>query len=177
MLVFLIGLSGSGKSYWARQLADAWNWQRLDMDEIIAEQHATTIAQIFTDKGEAYFRKEEHQLLKNIIENHSGNHTIIATGGGTPCFHSNIDLMNAHGITIYLKADATFLADRLAKANDRPLLTSTSAKELEEKINAMLASRKKIYEQTTIKIDTETAATTTFAQAITDHTGEALKLN
>lgn len=177
MLIFLIGLSGSGKSYWARQLADAWNWQRLDMDEIIAEQHATTIAQIFIDNGEAYFRKEEHQLLKNIIEGHSGKHTIIATGGGTPCFHGNIDLMNAHGITIYLEANATFLADRLAKATDRPLLTSASAKELEEKIKAMLASRKKIYEQAAIKIDTETAVTTTFAQAITDHTGEALKIN
>lgn len=177
MLVFLIGLSGSGKSYWARQLADAWNWHRLDMDEIIAEQHATTIAQIFIDKGEAYFRELEHQLLKDIIQNSSGKHTIIATGGGTPCFHGNINLMNAHGITIYLEAEATFLADRLAKATDRPLLISTSAKELEEKINTMLASRKKIYEQAAIKIDTETAVTTNFAQAITDHTGEALKLN
>jgi shikimate kinase len=37
----------------------------------------------------------------------------MATGGGTPCFHDNMALMNANGITLYLKASSGFLLNNL----------------------------------------------------------------
>ena len=175
MLVFLIGLSGSGKSYWARQLADAWNWQRLDMDEMIVARSSKSIVQLFEEKGETYFRELEHQLLKDIIQNSSDKKIIIATGGGMPCFHDNIEWMNKHGLVIYLQAQPTLLSQRLLHANDRPLLAAASALELEEKFASMLASRKKIYEQAPVKIDAATATTFTFAQALSAYESSAPK--
>ena len=55
---------------------------------------------------------------------------IIATGGGTPCFLRNVDLMNNFGVTIYLKKDPKLLYNLLAKSNKkRPVFESFKTKD------------------------------------------------
>src|SRR3954463_10365891 len=97
--VFLIGLMGSGKTFWAHKLSAILNIPAFDLDTEIEKAESKTIAEIFVEKGEAYFRKKENEILKNFSDN---KNFILSTGGGTPCFHDNIDWMNVQGITIWI---------------------------------------------------------------------------
>ncbi|MFX8731638.1 shikimate kinase, partial [Acinetobacter baumannii] len=81
-------------------------------------------AEIFEEKGEAYFREKEALSLRTFEGMH---HLILATGGGTPCFHDNIQWMNEHGITIWLNEPTSMLTERLkAEKNHRPLVAALS---------------------------------------------------
>src|SRR5436853_6290275 len=95
--VFLIGFMGSGKTFLGKQLAQLLNYEFIDLDEWIEQREKKSIAEIFSEDGEEYFRKKESQQLKLLAEK---NNAVIATGGGTPCFHDNMKWMNDHGFTI-----------------------------------------------------------------------------
>src|SRR5437773_11285939 len=97
--IFLMGFMGSGKTFFGKQLAQLLNYEFIDLDELIGKNEGATIAEIFFSKGEAYFRSKESSLLKSLSQNENA---VIATGGGTPCFHDNMKWMNEHGITVYL---------------------------------------------------------------------------
>jgi shikimate kinase len=166
MNLFLIGLSGSGKSFWAEELARNWQWDAIDTDAVIASRCGMSVAEIFQKKGEAFFREHEKKLLQEIIHTLTDRPTIVATGGGTPCFDDNLDAMMNSGLVVYLEAPIELLTTRLERSTDRPLLMNKGSGELREKLETLLASRKKIYERAPIKIDAATATTSTFAAAI-----------
>jgi len=97
MLIFLIGFMGSGKSFIGRNLAPILDFEYIDMDKYIEEKEALSITEIFEQKGEVYFREQEHLFIKNID---TTKNYVISTGGGVPCFYNNMDLMNEKGLTI-----------------------------------------------------------------------------
>src|SRR5690606_5400547 len=103
-------------------LAAQLNRKFLDLDAVIEETSGQKIPQIFAEKGENYFRNLETEVLKTV--SFSPEKLVIATGGGTPCFHENITFMNARGLTIYLKTTPAILAERLWQTDlmSRPLL-------------------------------------------------------
>jgi len=71
---------------------------------------------------------------------------VIATGGGFPCFGGNMELMNLLGFTIYLKADAAFLASRLENhQSERPLIAQLSGDNLDNYLNDLLKKRETYY--------------------------------
>ena len=72
---------------------------------------------------------------------------VLSTGGGTPCFHNNIDLMNKNGITIYLKAESKALFSRLKNMNitNRPLISGKNNIELKQFVEETLKQREKYY--------------------------------
>ena len=88
-LVFLIGFMGVGKSYLARELGKRMDYSILDLDHEVEAIYDDSITNIFQVKGEEYFRKIEHETLQRIIE--QGGKKIISCGGGTPCFHNNLN--------------------------------------------------------------------------------------
>ena len=101
------------------------------------------ISDIFREKGEAAFRVLERDTLRALASRGS---SVIATGGGTPCFHGNMDFMNASGLTIYLKADAEVLCGRLkGYCQDRPLLAAADGDGLTGEIRRMLSEREPFY--------------------------------
>ena len=91
MKIFLIGLMGSGKSYWTQQLAKKYKTGGYDLDYLIEVREEKTIAEIFTEDGEAHFRKAESKILKWFKEKKK---YVVATGGGTACFQENMDFMS-----------------------------------------------------------------------------------
>jgi len=94
--------------------------------------------------GEDQFRELESKYLKRISEKE--DNFVMATGGGTPCFHGNIDFMNSIGITVYLNLSEQELTQRLKdNAGYRPLLKV--GKDLNKTINELLTSRRKYYEK------------------------------
>lgn len=145
MKIFLIGMMGSGKSYWAQLLAKKLKTNAYDLDELVESLEERTISAIFAEEGEAYFRKEESKLLRWFAEKNS---FVLATGGGTPCFNKNINWMNEQGTTVWLNEPIPVLAERLKKEKDhRPLIKDLSDDELHIFLEKKLAERIEHYQQ------------------------------
>jgi shikimate kinase len=152
--VFLIGFMGSGKTYWGATLAEKLGIPFYDLDALIEAKAANSIAQIFTQLGEAAFRELERDTLH---ESNQLGTAIVATGGGTPCFFDNMAWMNAVGKTIYLKTPPSLIAARLKhEQHTRPLLASLAAEDLESHIESLLRQREPYYSQATITIEQTT---------------------
>ena len=143
MNIFLIGLMGSGKSYWAHKLSIAQHIPAYDLDKEIEKTEGKTIAQIFAENGETYFRQKENEVLKSFAHK---NNFILATGGGAPCFHDNINWMNDNGITIWIDEPLSTIASRLLKEKaHRPLIANVADEDLEKFFYAMREKRKPFY--------------------------------
>lgn len=150
MRIYLIGYMGCGKSTLGRRLSEHLGLQFVDMDHYIEERNCKTIPQIFSEEGEAEFRKKERKALEELSE---FTDIVIATGGGAPCFFDNIDLMNKTGNTIYLNIDPKILADRLLKSKtERPLIKGKSRDELVAFIDDTLKKRNEFYLQAKYQI-------------------------
>ncbi len=133
---------GAGKTTAGKKLASAVGYTFVDLDSLIEKETGQSISQLF-ESGMDKFREMESVILK-----HTGNYSnsVIATGGGTPCYYDNLMWMNKTGITIYLKLSAGSLFHRLAAAKQkRPLIQGKTDVELMEFIMETLKDREKFY--------------------------------
>lgn len=149
--IFLIGYMGSGKTTVGRLLASKLGYGFIDMDLHIEEKQFKSVSQLFAEKGEDEFRLLEQQSLHEVAE---FENVVISTGGGVPCFFDNMDYMNSHGLTVYLKLSPSQLAERLeaSRAGKRPLLAGRKGDELLQFIVAGLAVREPFYKQATLSV-------------------------
>ncbi len=155
MKIFLTGFMGSGKTSVGKLLALELKIPFLDQDTLLEAHYGKTVSAIFEEKGETVFRGYERDLLRKYQYPES---FVFSTGGGCPCFHGNIDWMNKQGISIYLQASASLLADRLKnELVVRPLLSLTPVGSLEEEIALRLEQRAPFYEQARICIKMNTS--------------------
>lgn len=149
--IFLIGFMGSGKSITGKKLASHLKWTFIDLDEKIENITGMKIREIFSEKGEAFFRRSESEALQGMA---SESNAVISTGGGTPCFGNNMDFMLRTGLTVYLRMTPARLKSRLADSSDhRPLLKDIGKEDLEEYIAGKLSEREKWYSRAEIIID------------------------
>ena len=162
--VFLIGFMGCGKSTVGKEVAKALNCGFIDLDIYIQEKAGKTIPEIFEQMGETEFRLMEKDALRKVA---ALKNTVIATGGGVPCFYDNISLMNKYGITIYLKLSPVELFKRLTSERDfRPLIANKNDDELLQFIEIKLAEREHFYNQALVVIDAESAEVEDYVSAI-----------
>ena len=138
--VFLVGMPGSGKSRMAKFISSVTDLSYKDLDDEIERTEGKSIKEIFKNHGEIYFRNKETKILKNIIE--KDKNLIIATGGGTPCFNHNIDLINKSGLSIFLNTSLDVIIERISRKNKRPLFKN---KDVEETVKKMFQERIKFY--------------------------------
>jgi shikimate kinase len=150
--IYLTGLPGCGKSYLGRNLSKKLHLQFFDLDDAIVEYEKTSINEIFTQKGEAYFRALESRLLKEISQKYSS--FIMATGGGAPCFHDNMDYMNRMGITVFLDVSPKDIVRRLSEKglSKRPLLKDIGPENLEKELETKLNRRLPYYRKANIRV-------------------------
>lgn len=138
---------GVGKTFTGRKLAEKLGVRFVDMDELIESEVGLKIPEIFNEKGEDWFREKESEVLRylSLLQ----EDVVISTGGGTPCFNENIDIINSTGISIYLQLSPTALANRLTQneKENRPLLKGKTNEELVSFIEARLFEREKFYQQ------------------------------
>ena len=143
MKIVLIGYMGSGKSAIGKKLAEVLNLPFKDLDVEIENRVGATVSEIFSTKGEIYFRKIENTILKEILA--LDKSFVLATGGGTPCYADSITVLtNQDNVTsVYLKVPLNVLTERLFLEKDsRPLLAHL---ETEELINDFI--RKHLFER------------------------------
>lgn len=145
MKIVLVGYMGSGKSTIGKLLATACQSKFIDLDDHIARELETTIADIFAKKGELFFRKSEHRFLKKLL--HAEPDMILATGGGTPCYSGNMDLMLQHADhVVYLQLSIPELIGRLYREKEqRPLISHLSAEDMPAFIGKHLFERSRCY--------------------------------
>ena len=141
--IILIGYMGAGKTTVGKALAKELRMPFYDLDWYIESRMHKTVKAIFDERGEAGFRKIEHNMLHEVAEFED---IIISCGGGTPCFFDNIDYMNRQGETVYLKATPEVLYGHLKMGKTiRPLLLNKTADEVQVFIREQLAQREPYY--------------------------------
>lgn len=137
--VVLIGFMGSGKSTVGKKLAETLEIEWLDMDTEIEEREGQLITEIFSEKGEAYFRALETQYIKELIQ---AEKKVISTGGGVVLNDENIEILKKIGMVIFLHADSEQIMEHLNEDNTRPLLQGENVK---EKVKTLLEQRDPLY--------------------------------
>ena len=143
--IFLIGMMGAGKSYWAKKIAK-WNkCVGYDLDDLIVMNEEKSISEIFNEDGEDHFRKVEAKILRWFKEKKK---FVIATGGGTPCFQDNMSWMKKEGIVIWLDESVEVLVKRLTPEKEhRPLIATLNEQEIAAFIQGKLLERNPYYQQ------------------------------
>lgn len=147
--IILTGPMGSGKSSVGRLLAERLGYDFVDLDALLVEQTGKSINRIFAEEGETAFRERETELLASLT---GRERMVLATGGGAVIREQNRRLLHALGLVANLTADVSELAQRLAQADDRPLLQGKQP--LEARIAGIMAEREPFYADADIRIDT-----------------------
>ena len=139
-------MPGSGKTTVGRKLATFFSIPFFDLDQLISESYGDTIATIFNKEGEPYFRMLERDILQEFVIKKP--RFILSTGGGTPCFFDNINLMNKVGVTLLVDTPLKSIKQRLQQDTIRPLLQTNTLETLWEE-------RKIYYQQAQLQVSTE----------------------
>jgi shikimate kinase len=146
--IYLVGFMGSGKSTVGRALARHIGWRFADLDEDIENRERQTINEIFEKKGEEEFRRLEAECLEKRIQDVArGVPWVIAVGGGCFTRLENLDLIQNHGISIWLDASLDVIRQRIAHSTHRPL--ARDPKQVEE----LYWARRTCYQRADFRID------------------------
>lgn len=167
MKIFLIGMMGTGKTYWCKKLAKKLKVGGYDLDFLIESHEERSIAEIFAEEGEAYFRRAESRILHWFKEKKS---FVLATGGGTPCFLENMQWMNEQGITVWIDEPVEVLVARLLPEKEhRPLIKNLSDAELKQFLTDKLVQRYPFYHQATYHLQGDAISDAGFAKILKQH--------
>jgi shikimate kinase len=145
--LILVGFMGAGKSSVGRILARRLGRCFVETDDMITAKEGVSIPEIFTTKGEAYFRAAEEEALGLLALKRD---EVIATGGGLPCGEGRPARLRALGTVVWLSADFDTLYRRALLGGDRPMLAGRSREDAE----ALYRSREPYYRQADLMVDT-----------------------
>jgi len=170
--IFLLGLSGSGKSTVGRILAERLGKPLFDIDALIEKECGKRIATIFAQQGEEHFRALETSVLARVASTEQS--AVIATGGGIVVRRENLTLMRKHGVCIYLSVDPATALQRLRAQHAvaqvdgispeiRPLLAGSDPL---TKLQNLLTTRAERYEDAHFTCSTEGKSAEQVAQEI-----------
>lgn len=157
--IFLIGFSGSGKSTVGVKLARWLKAKFFDTDTLIENRCGRTIERIFSDDGEAEFRKLESQVIIDLIKEDKPR-MVVALGAGALQKRTNMDVVSRNGIIVHLSCSVREIYKRLQEKTDRPLLRvvptkgETQQQAVMRRIKDLLNQRRQRYAQAGITIST-----------------------
>ncbi len=99
MHVFLVGMSGGGKTSLGRKAAANLNLRFVDTDQRVSEMMGMTVNEIYAALGEDFFHNAETGVLMELIGEPP---CVVSTGGGLPMVQENVQLMQNHGVIIHV---------------------------------------------------------------------------
>lgn len=141
-----MGFPSSGKTHLGQTLAQNLSYHWLDTDQWVSQRNQQTIADIFAQKGEAFFRQEELRFVQEALPHLT--QTVISTGGGLPCIPGLIEDLKKWGLTIYLKAPWAVLYQRLLRRPEHTLHLKHP-----DELEALFHHRHLIYTQAEVHFD------------------------
>ena len=145
--VVLVGLMGAGKTSVGRRLAEKMDLPFVDADHEIELAAGKSVAEIFADHGEEYFREGERRVIARLLENGC---QVLATGGGAYMNQETRDRIKQHAVSIWLKADFEILLKRVSKRNDRPLLNNEDPADV---LKRLIELRYPVYAQADVTVE------------------------
>jgi shikimate kinase len=145
--VIICGFMGTGKSVVGKSVSTTLSLDFVDTDSLIENRCEKTIAEIFREDGEEYFRELEKEILFRLPE----HNTVIAAGGGMIVDRENYRQLSGLGLMILLTASVETICRRIRDDNSRPLL---SGENLKGKVQELLSQRQPAYDMIGYKINT-----------------------
>ena len=145
-LLFICGMPGSGKSTLGKRLANKLLYDFQDLDKCIEKHSGLTPAAIIHTFGEAHFREIEAEVLRTISLQNS---CVVSCGGGTPCFHDNLNWMKEHGNLLFVDVPLVSLMQRILQADGlkkRPLL-GENPEDAQKKLTQIWLEREPYFKQ------------------------------
>ncbi|MBC7463364.1 MAG: shikimate kinase [Actinobacteria bacterium] len=136
----LIGPPGAGKTSIGRHLARAMKMDFADTDSIIEEEQGKSIAQLFIDDGEPFFRQIEERVCLETLQDFAG---VLSLGGGA-VLSANVAaaIENCGSNVIFLDVTLAVAAPRIGFNRDRPLLLGNPRQQWQK----LMDERRPIYE-------------------------------
>jgi shikimate kinase/3-dehydroquinate synthase len=176
--LILTGFMGTGKTAVGREIARRTGRAFLDMDALLEAREGMPVAEIFRQRGEAYFRRRETELCRELAARDAdtprelsgrsaGRGLVIATGGGALLPDLNRELLSASGRVVCLTASLDAILHRLDDAQDRPLLPETGRR---AHVTTLLEERQAAYRRIPLQVDTT-------SQTVEEMAGQILALS
>ena len=149
--LYLLGLPGSGKSAIGRELASILDrFEFIDLDKEIECKAEKSIAEIFANDGESYFRELESETLLDVASR-NGSPKIIATGGGTVLNPINRAIIRGSGIPIWIdvtvREAARNIWNDILSGHERPMFSGATLDEVRSILTRLIETRRHWYEQ------------------------------
>ncbi|AXJ00958.1 shikimate kinase [Cyclonatronum proteinivorum] len=141
-------MMGCGKSAHGRQLARELNMMFRDLDQLIADQYNMPVSQIFSERGEAFFRAAERDMLNDLL---GLPPAVIALGGGALQDEAQARFIRENSILCFIDAPFDSILERVQRNTRRPMLLDENGKlKSEEEIRKILTEldqkRRPLYE-------------------------------
>jgi len=145
--IVIIGLMGAGKTTVGRRLAERLDLPFVDADAEIEKAAGRTIAEIFAEYGEPYFRDGERKVIARLL---GAGPQVLATGGGAYMNEDTRLAVKQHGIAVWLKASLPLLMKRVRRRSHRPLLR---AEDPETIMRRLMDERYPVYGDADISVE------------------------
>jgi shikimate kinase len=142
--LYLVGFMGAGKTTVARALGRRLGWRVDDLDELIEARERCSVAEVFSSRGEAYFRAAEREVLRRLAPL---RHAVVATGGGTYAEPDNRSFINANGVAIWLDLPFALAVERAPSDGRRPLAADRA------QFEALYHRRQLAYQHAHLRLD------------------------
>ncbi|MBM7693282.1 shikimate kinase [Peribacillus deserti] len=144
--IYITGFMGSGKTTVGMMLGELTGLPVYDTDQEVERSEGKSISDLFAEKGEAYFRQKETEILKTLPI----TDCIITVGGGTVLNEENREWMNEKGTTVYLACDLDEIERRLVTDTARPLIAGNKKIQIKQ----LYQERLPIYTLASVTIST-----------------------
>jgi shikimate kinase len=158
--IVLTGFMGTGKTAVGRELARILNMKFIDIDHEIEQAEAMPVKDVFSSRGEAYFREVEARMIQKFS---AARRVIIATGGGAVLREENLAALREHGVIFCLTARPETICERTGRNDDRPLLQGDDRM---QNIRELLSRRSPFYENAGIMVATDNKTPLQIAEEI-----------
>lgn len=151
--VVLIGFMGSGKTSIGKALAAKLGRAFVDIDHAIETEEGMSVAAIFAQHGEAYFRECEKNACRKAAERRN---LVIATGGGTVKDPDNLAVLKKTGLVVCLTANADTIMERTRRTGQRPILDAYGSDDVGRRraIAELMEERRELYAKADYTLDT-----------------------
>jgi shikimate kinase len=119
VIVYLVGMPGSGKSTVGPELARRLGVAFVELDAEIERAAGETVTEIFRREGEARFRELEAAALADVS---TRDPSVVSCGGGVVLEPANRIRLRATGEVVFLSVPLDVLRGRVRPAAERPLI-------------------------------------------------------